>query len=143
MEKLKKKIPGTTQKGLMDISLSEGVKLELCNILNHLMDIQLRHRVESLIAFAEDYCQQVQQDQLRRYIEIKQSDMPPAEAAKKTKEFRCPPREQMMRLLTFKPTTIAGGSKKVSVFLFFIKNRSLKVEDHARLSIKTNLHTSI
>lgn len=42
------------------------------------------------------------QDQCRRYIEIKQSDMPPAEAAKKTKEFRCPPKEQMLRLLNFK-----------------------------------------
>lgn len=35
------------------------------------------------------------QDQLRRYIEIKQSDLPSAVAAKKTREFRCPPREQV------------------------------------------------
>jgi hypothetical protein len=32
---------------------------------------------------------------LRRYIEIKQSDLPSAVAAKKTREFRCPPREQV------------------------------------------------
>lgn len=35
------------------------------------------------------------QDQLRRYIDIKQSDLPSAIAAKKTREFRCPPREQV------------------------------------------------
>jgi len=35
------------------------------------------------------------QDQLRRYNEIKQSDLPSALAAKKTREFRCPPREQV------------------------------------------------
>lgn len=28
-------------------------------------------------------------------MEIKQTDMPPAEAAKRTKEFRCPPKEQV------------------------------------------------
>ena len=32
---------------------------------------------------------------MRRYIEIKQSDLPSAVAAKKTREFRCPPREQV------------------------------------------------
>ena len=35
-------------------------------------------------------------------MDIKQTDMPPAEAAKKTKEFRCPPKEQMFRLLNCK-----------------------------------------
>merc|ERR1719320_321993 len=44
----------------------------------------------------------LQVDQLRRYIEIKQSDMPSAVAAKKTKGFRCPPREQMNTILNFK-----------------------------------------
>ena len=45
---------------------------------------------------------ELQVDQLRRYVEIKQSDMPSAVAAKKTKEFRCPPREQMNTILGFK-----------------------------------------
>lgn len=42
------------------------------------------------------------QDQLRRYVEIKQSDLPSAVAAKKTREFRCPPIEQMKIILGFK-----------------------------------------
>ena len=43
----------------------------------------------------QDYMGELQTDQLRRYVEIKQSDMPSAVAAKKTKEFRCPPRDQV------------------------------------------------
>jgi len=39
---------------------------------------------------------------LRRYIEIKQSDLPSAVAAKRTREFRCPPVEQMKCILSFK-----------------------------------------
>lgn len=35
------------------------------------------------------------QEQRRRYTEIKQSDMPMAIAAKRTREFRCPPQEQV------------------------------------------------
>ena len=43
------------------------------------------------------------QDQLRRYIEIKQSDLPSAVAAKKTREFRCPPREQVSAVMHVPP----------------------------------------
>ena len=94
--------PGTKQKGITDIELAEGVKIQLCNILDHMCDIQLRHRIESLISFCEGFVADLQQDQCRRYMEIKQTDMPPAEAAKRTKEFRCPPKEQMFRLLNCK-----------------------------------------
>ncbi|XP_063865194.1 ryanodine receptor-like isoform X5 [Scylla paramamosain] len=90
------------RKGLVDMEIAEGVKLQLCYVLHHLLDLQKRHRVESLIAFAHDYVGEVQQDQLRRYIEIKQSDLPSSVAAKKTREFRCPPREQMNAILGFK-----------------------------------------
>lgn len=82
--------------------IAEGVKLQLCYIIHHLLDIQLRHRVESIIAFAFDYVGDIQSDQLRRYIEIKQSDLPSAVAARKTREFRCPPTEQMNAILGFK-----------------------------------------
>ncbi|KAK0046902.1 ryanodine receptor 44F, partial [Biomphalaria pfeifferi] len=90
------------KKGLLQMELEEPVKLQVCKILQHLCDLQLRHRVESIIAFSDDFVANCQNDQLRRYIEIKQTDMPPAMAAKKTKEFRCPPKEQMKALLTFK-----------------------------------------
>uniref|UniRef100_A0A914BY34 Uncharacterized protein n=1 Tax=Acrobeloides nanus TaxID=290746 RepID=A0A914BY34_9BILA len=94
--------PGTTTKGLAEIDLAEGVKLQLVNILDHICDIQLRHRIESMVSFTEGFVGDLQQDQCQRYLDIKQSDMPPAEAAKRTKEFRCPPKEQMFRLLKCK-----------------------------------------
>ncbi|CAH2061836.1 unnamed protein product, partial [Iphiclides podalirius] len=90
------------RKGLLHMKMAEGAKLQMCYLLHHLNDIQLRHRVESTIAFAHDFVGDLQTDQLRRYTEIKQSDLPSAVAAKKTREFRCPPREQMNAILSFK-----------------------------------------
>uniref|UniRef100_A0A182QKY2 Ryanodine receptor 3, brain n=1 Tax=Anopheles farauti TaxID=69004 RepID=A0A182QKY2_9DIPT len=90
------------RKGLLTMKMAEGAKLQMCYLLHHLYDVQLRHRVESIIAFAHNYVGDLQQDQLRRYIEIKQSDLPSAVAAKKTREFRCPPREQMNAILGYK-----------------------------------------
>lgn len=84
------------------MKMAEGAKLQMCYLLHHLNDIQLRHRVESIIAFSHDFVGELQTDQLRRYVEIKQSDLPSAVAAKKTREFRCPPREQMNAILNFK-----------------------------------------
>lgn len=90
------------RKGLLTMKMAEGAKLQMCYLLHHLSDIQLRHRVESIVAFSHNFVGDLQTDQLRRYIEIKQSDLPSAIAAKKTREFRCPPREQMNAILSFK-----------------------------------------
>ena len=49
--------PGTTSKGMMDIELSEEVKIQMCNILDHMCDIQLRHRIESMVSFCEGFTQ--------------------------------------------------------------------------------------
>lgn len=89
-------------KGLLEMQLDEGVKLQMCYILHHLYDVQLRHRVESIIAFTSQFVADVQVDQLRRYISVKQEDLPAAVAAKKTREFRCAPKEQMRMILGFK-----------------------------------------
>ena len=90
------------RKSILVMNIHEEVKLEICHVLHHLCDVQVRHRIEACVAFAQGYMGQLQTDQLRRYVEIKQSDMPSAVAAKKTKEFRCPPREQMNTILGFK-----------------------------------------
>ncbi|KAJ8982740.1 hypothetical protein NQ317_014038 [Molorchus minor] len=99
------------RKGLLSMKMAEGAKLQMCYLLHHLCDIQLRHRVESIIAFSHDFVGDLQTDQLRRYIEIKQSDLPSAVAAKKTREFRCPPREQMNAILCKFKRTTGGGDK--------------------------------
>ncbi|KAM3723537.1 Ryanodine receptor [Dirofilaria immitis] len=95
-------VPGLKQKGLTEIELAEGVKIQLTIMLENICDIQLRHRVESLVSFAAGFVGDLQQDQFSRYMSIKQTDMSPAEAARRTKEFRCPPREQMFRLMKCK-----------------------------------------
>ncbi|KAK6101668.1 RIH domain family protein [Brugia pahangi] len=95
-------VPGLKQKGLTEIELAEGVKIQLTIILENICNIQLRHRVESLVSFAAGFVNDLQQDQFSRYMSIKQTNMTPAEAARRTKEFRCPPREQMFRLMKCK-----------------------------------------
>lgn len=55
------------QKGLTEIELAEGVKIQLVDILDNICDIQLRHRIESLVAFTENFVGDLQQDQCARY----------------------------------------------------------------------------
>ncbi|XP_033625850.1 ryanodine receptor 2-like [Asterias rubens] len=88
--------------GLLQMQLDEPVKLEVCFLLQHLCDSQLRHRVESIVNFSEDFVAECQADQLRRFMEVQTNDMPPIIAAKKTKEFRSTPQEQMRMLVSFK-----------------------------------------
>lgn len=89
-------------KGLMYMTLDEGVKLQMSLLLHHLFDVQRRHRIESLISFSSDYVESVQSDQLNRYQSVKQEELSAAVAAKRTKEFRCNPIEQMKMMLCFK-----------------------------------------
>lgn len=113
------------RKGLLSMNMAEGAKLHMCCLLHHLSDIQLRHRVETIIAFSHDFVGELQADQLRRYVEIKASDLPSAIAAKKTREYRCPPREQMNSILGFKdldPDDLENrpcGVELMSTFLGF------------------------
>lgn len=44
--------------------------MQMCNILSHLCDRQLRHRLESLVAFAQGYVQKVQVDQKNRLTQF-------------------------------------------------------------------------
>lgn len=54
------------RKGLLHMKMAEGAKLQMCYLLHHLNDIQLRHRVEAIIAFGHDFVADLQADQLRR-----------------------------------------------------------------------------
>lgn len=122
---------GTTQKGLTEITLAEGVKIQFVSILDHICDIQLRHRVESLVGYTEGFVGELQQDQCRRYMDIKQTDMPPAEAAKKTKEFRCPPKEQMYRLLQCKQK-----EEKEDLLEDEVENDQCPMADHLQQNLR-------
>jgi len=92
--------------GLLQMKLDEPVKLQMCLILQHLCDYQLQYRIEGMIAFSEDFVGRLQSDQKRRYNVLKESSLPPALMAKKTREFRCPPKDQMQALMDFKRDTM-------------------------------------
>ncbi|XP_071962240.1 ryanodine receptor 2-like isoform X3 [Antedon mediterranea] len=92
----------STHIGLLQMHLDEPVKLEMCYLLQHLCDSQLRHRVEAIVNFSDDFVAECQADQERRFEEVQSADLPPIVTAKKTKEFRSTPIEQMRMLLSFK-----------------------------------------
>ncbi|XP_061600533.1 ryanodine receptor 2 isoform X1 [Cololabis saira] len=93
----------TIKQGLLQMKLPEAVKLELCHLLSYLSDCQVRHRVEAVIAFSDNFVHQLQENQRLRYAEVMQAlNMSAALTARKTKEFRLPPQEQMSMLLSFR-----------------------------------------
>ncbi|XP_061645502.1 ryanodine receptor 2-like isoform X2 [Phyllopteryx taeniolatus] len=91
------------KQGLLQMKLPETVKLELCNVLTYLCDMQVCHRVEAVVAFSENFVGQLQENQRFRYSQVMQAlNMSAALTARKTKEFRSPPQEQINMLLSFR-----------------------------------------
>ncbi|KAG7324860.1 hypothetical protein KOW79_011176 [Hemibagrus wyckioides] len=96
----KRKVP---KEGLLQMKLPEPVKLQMCHLLQYLCDCQVRHRIEAVVAFSDDFVANLQDNQRFRYNEVMQAlNMSAALTARKTKEFRSPPQEQINMLLSFK-----------------------------------------
>ncbi|XP_032882821.1 ryanodine receptor 3 isoform X4 [Amblyraja radiata] len=90
-------------KGLLEKSLPESVKLQMCELLHYFCDCELRHRVEAIVSFADKFVVKLQRNQRFRYEELMLAfNMSAALTAKKTKEFRSPPQEQINMLLNFR-----------------------------------------
>lgn len=130
--------PDSEFKGLMQMPLDEGVKLQMSYLFHHLFDLQLRHRVESCVAFSSTYVKDLQEAQLARYISVKQEDLPAAVAAKKTKEFRCAPREQMKMILSFNKE----GEENLDICTEDIKQRLFEFNDNLLTKIMINKEES-
>lgn len=72
------------------------VCVQMCHVLQYLCDCQVRHRIEALVAFSDDFVAGLQENQRFRYNEVMLAlNMSAALTAKKTKEFRSPPQEQV------------------------------------------------
>uniref|UniRef100_A0A8I3Q668 Ryanodine receptor 3 n=1 Tax=Canis lupus familiaris TaxID=9615 RepID=A0A8I3Q668_CANLF len=98
-EKASKEAP---VKGLLQTRLPESVKLQMCELLSYLCDCELQHRVEAIVAFGDIYVSKLQANQKFRYNELMQAlNMSAALTARKTREFRSPPQEQINMLLNF------------------------------------------
>ncbi|XP_035389753.1 ryanodine receptor 2 isoform X3 [Electrophorus electricus] len=92
-----------SKEGLLQMKLPEPVKLQMCHLLQYLCDCQVRHRIEAVVAFSDDFVANLQENQRFRYNEVMQAlNMSAALTARKTKEFRSPPQEQINMLLSFK-----------------------------------------
>ncbi|XP_060734913.1 ryanodine receptor 2 isoform X4 [Tachysurus vachellii] len=91
------------QKTLLQMKLPDAVKLQLCHLLQYLCDCQLRHRVEAIVNFSAEIVGHLQSNQRSRYMDVMEAlNMSAALTARKTKEFRSPPQEQMNMLLNFR-----------------------------------------
>ncbi|XP_072885345.1 ryanodine receptor 1-like isoform X1 [Hemitrygon akajei] len=91
------------EEGLLQMKLPESVKLQMCKLLRFFCDCELRHRVESIASFADRFVNRMQTDQRERYCELMLCfNMSAAETARKTREFRSPPQEQINMLMNFK-----------------------------------------
>ncbi|XP_043961667.1 ryanodine receptor 3 isoform X1 [Gambusia affinis] len=89
-------------KGLLEKSLPESVKHQMCELLHYFCDCELQHRIEAIVSFSDRFVSKLQYNQKFRYNELMQAfNMSAAVTAKKTKEFRSPPHEQINILLNF------------------------------------------
>ncbi len=62
----------------------------------------MRHRVEAIAAFADNFVHQLQENQRFRYNQVMQAlNMSAALTARKTREFRSPPQEQVKGLILY------------------------------------------
>ncbi|XP_059376123.1 ryanodine receptor 2 [Carassius carassius] len=91
------------QQNLLQMKLPEAVKLQVCHLLKYLCDCQVRHRVEAVMSFSGDFVGRLQENQRFRYNEVMDAlNMSAALTARKTKEFRSPPQEQINMMLSFR-----------------------------------------
>uniref|UniRef100_A0AAR2LK81 Ryanodine receptor 3 n=1 Tax=Pygocentrus nattereri TaxID=42514 RepID=A0AAR2LK81_PYGNA len=89
-------------KGLLEKSLPESVKRQMCELLHYFCDCELKQRIEAIVAFSDSFVSKLQYNQKFRYNELMQAlNMSAAVTAKKTREFRSPPQEQINMLLNF------------------------------------------
>ncbi|KAI3364144.1 hypothetical protein L3Q82_010961 [Scortum barcoo] len=89
-------------KGLLEKSLPESVKRQMCELLHYFCDCELKQRIEAIVSFSDSFVSKLQYNQKFRYNELMQAlNMSAAVTAKKTKEFRSPPHEQINILLNF------------------------------------------
>ncbi|TRY83564.1 hypothetical protein DNTS_016272, partial [Danionella cerebrum] len=85
-------------KGLLEKKLPES----MCVLLQFFCDCELRHRVEAIVSFSDGFVSKLQRNQRLRYEQLMQAiNMSAAVTARKSREFRSPPQEQINMLLNF------------------------------------------
>lgn len=78
------------------MTCSPVVVPQMCELLQYFCDCELKHRIESIVSFSDSFVSKLQFNQKFRYNELMVAlNMSAAVTAKKTKEFRSPPQEQV------------------------------------------------
>lgn len=69
----------------------------MCTLLQYFCDCELRHRVEAIVAYSDQFVHDIQSNQRVRYNQLMRAfTMSAAETARKTREFRSPPQDQVL-----------------------------------------------
>lgn len=69
----------------------------MCTLLQFFCDCELRHRVEAIVAYSDKFVHDIQDNQRIRYNQLMRAfTMSAAETARKTREFRSPPQDQVL-----------------------------------------------
>ena len=69
---------------------------QICELLHYFCDCELKHRIEAIVSFSDSFVSKLQYNQKFRYNELMLAfNMSAAITAKKTREFRSPPHEQV------------------------------------------------
>lgn len=73
----------------------------MCKLLQYFCDCELRHRVEAIVAYSDQFVNDIQSNQRVRYNQLMRAfTMSAAETARKTREFRSPPQDQVPIVVT-------------------------------------------
>lgn len=76
---------------------------QMCTLLQYFCDCELRHRVEAIVAYSDQFVHDIQSNQRVRYnLLMKAFTMSAAETARRTREFRSPPQDQVLILIFFR-----------------------------------------
>lgn len=95
----------------------------MCELLSYLCDCELQHRVEAIVAFGDIYVSKLQANQKFRYNELMQAlNMSAALTARKTREFRSPPQEQVSPILSYIPIPMEKGTWTLCVIFNGLKS---------------------
>ncbi|CAB1339835.1 unnamed protein product, partial [Coregonus sp. 'balchen'] len=112
-------------KGLLEKTLPESVKRQMCELLHYFCDCELKQRIEAIVSFSDSFVSKLQYNQKFRYNELMLAlNMSAAVTAKKTKEFRSPPQEQEEE--GEQDTSVKG---RLLAMLYKVKGPPKKVEE--------------
>lgn len=96
----------------------------MCTLLQYFCDCELRHRVEAIVAYSDQFVHNIQNNQRIRYNQLMRAfTMSAAETARKTREFRSPPQDQVLIIIITSVQTA-----------IFISNRAIQQQRQSTLT---------